>query len=182
MNIEYKRLDTLDENFEAEFLAVDRTFFKIMDKAYTTYYGEVYHKERIVDGKAIIYLAFADGELVGASYVKRNLRRGGTAVHPEKYRRLGLAEGLIRLSLADFPKQYSILSKNLEHSHKMLALMQKLNFKKAESVSEVKTILGEQFSCLSNFRYYDGYLIFDRESTRRNTRRENLTLMHTFYA
>jgi len=181
MEIEYKRLDTTAENFEIEFSKCETKFFEILQNAYSTYYGLEYHKKRLFESQAIIYLGYAGEVLVGVSYVKRNFRRGGTAVYPEKFRQLGIAENLVRLSLVDFPQQYTILSTKLEHSHKMISLMDKLGFKRATSIIEVEKIVSTEFYLLSNFRYQDNFIIFDRDSDRRGgIKRESLTLMHTF--
>lgn len=181
MEIEYKRLDTTAENFETEFSRCEANFFEILSNAYSTYYGLEYHKKRVIESKAIIYLGYADNILVGVSYVKRSFRRGGTVVYPERFRQHGIAENLVKLSLVDFPKQYTILSTNLEHSHKMLSLMDKLGFKRATTIDEVEKIVSTEFRLLSNFRQQDNYTIFDRDSERRvGIKRESLTLMHTF--
>ncbi|MBS3915556.1 MAG: hypothetical protein KG003_13760 [Bacteroidetes bacterium] len=181
MKIEYTRLNTADANFEKEFSKCEKSFFEILSNAYQTYYGIEYHKKRMIDGKSIIYLAYVDNVLVGVSYVKFNCRRGGTAIYPDKYKRLGLAENLVKLSLTDFPKQYSILSTNLEHSYKMISLMNKLGFKRAMTVEEIQKVVGGEFHLLSNFRLDNEYMIFDRESERRGgSKRQFLILMHTF--
>ncbi len=180
MTIEYKRLDSLDPNFEQCFADFEDFFYDILLKSYSIYYGKDYHKERIRKGQAILYVAFVDQKLVAVSYVKRNQRRGGTAVYPEAYRKLGLAQKLVELSLIDFPKQYTILSTNFEHSYKMLSLMQKVGFKKATSIEEIQAIVGNEFCLLSNFRIFNNYFVFDRESEKRETKREFLTLLHTF--
>ncbi|MCK9425998.1 MAG: hypothetical protein M0Q21_08180 [Ignavibacteriaceae bacterium] len=179
MNIEFKRLDSLDPNFEKNFSEFEDQFYDILSMSYSIYYGKEYHGDRIKNGKAIIYLGFVENILVAVSYVKRNLRRGGTAVYPEEYRRLGLAKKLVELSLKDFPKQFTILSTNNEHSHKMLALMNKVGFKMATREKEVKEIVENEFSLLSNFRFYNDYFVFDRESEKRETKRYFLTLLYT---
>lgn len=180
MVIEFKKLDSLDLNFEKMFSAYEVDFYNILSKSYTTFYGRSYHKDRIEKGNAVIYLGFVDNILVAVSYVKRNLRRGGIAVFPVRYRRLGLAENLVRLSLEDFPRQFTILSTNLKHSNKMLSLMQKIGFNKAMSEKEIKNILSEECLLLNNFRHLNGYFVFDRLSVKRNSKRECLTLLHTF--
>lgn len=181
MTIKYQRIDTTEKNFKEEFSKCEKTFFEVISNAYPIYYGLFYHKKRIIEGKAIIYLGYIDDFLVGVSYVKQNFRRGGTAVFPEKYRQLGIAENLVKLSLADFPKQYTILSTKLEHSYKMLSLMDKLGFKKAASIEEIEKIVTTEFHLLSNFRQENDYIIFDRNSERRGgIKRESLILMHTF--
>lgn len=180
MVIEYKILDSLDPNFENEFLVIENSFYEILSKSYSIYYGKNYHEDRIRKGQAILYIAFVDTLLVAVSYVKRNKRRGGTAVFPEKYRKLGLAKNLVELSLKDFPNQYTILSTNFEHSHKMLSLMKNAGFKMAKSENEVKQIVGSEFALLSNFREFESYFVFDRESEKRESKREFLTLLHTF--
>ncbi len=177
---EFTKLDSLEFNFENEFSKIEDQFFEVLSNSYNIFYGKDYHKKRIVEGQAIIYIGFVDKKLVAASYVKRNLRRGGIAVFPENYRRLGLAKNLIQISFVDFPKQYTIISTNLDHSYVMLSLMKELNFKNASSIDEIKNIVDEEFCLLSNFRSYNGFLIFDRESERREIKREALTLMHTF--
>jgi len=180
MNIELKRLDTLDPNFETLFSEFEISFYEVLSNSYSTYYGEDYHKDRIRKGQAILYVAFVDNKFVAASYVKRNLRRGGTAVFPPEFRKLGLAQRLVEMSLKDFPKQYTILSTNYDYSYKMLNLMDKLGFKKAETKEEIKSIVGDEFCLLSNFRLHNGYFVFDRKSEKRNSKREFLTLLHTF--
>lgn len=179
MKIEFRRLDTTDKDFEIEFSKCEAKFFEILSNSYQTYYGVEYHKKRVFESNSIIYLAYVDRFIVGVSYVKRNGRRGGTAIYPEVYRRQGLAENLIKLSLIDFPKQYSILSTNLEHSHKMLKLMEKLRFKHASTIEEIKSFAGNEVHLLSNFRLKNNYLIFDRSSERRDgLKREMLTLVY----
>ncbi|MEP7198089.1 MAG: hypothetical protein ABI851_16345, partial [Saprospiraceae bacterium] len=180
MNIELKRLDTLDPNFENIFSEFEDTFYDILSNSYSTYYGKDYHSDRIRKGHAVLYVAFVDNSLVAVSYIKRNLRRGGTAVYPPEYRKLGLAQQLVEMSLKDFPNQYTILSTNFEYSHKMLNLMEKVGFKKATTINEIKSIVGGEFSLLSNFRQFQNYYVFDRESEKRETKREFLTLLHTF--
>ena len=180
MNIELKRLDTLDLNFENEFSKFEASFYHILSSSYSTYYGKDYHSDRIRKGEAILYIAFVDNTLVAVSYVKRNLRRGGTAVYPPEYRKLGLAQQLVVMSLKDFPKQYTILSTNYDYSHKMLNLMKKVGFKTATTIEEIKSIVGEEYCLLSNFRQFEDYFVFDRESEKRNSKREFLTLLHTF--
>ena len=180
MDIQLKRLDTLDPNFETLFSEFEQSFYDILSSSYSTYYGKDYHSYRIRKGQAVLYVAFVDNSLVAVSYVKRNLRRGGTAVFPAEFRKLGLAQQLVEMSLKDFPKQYTILSTNFEYSHKMLNLMKKVGFKKATTIEEIKSIVGEEFCLLSNFRQFEDYFVFDRESEKRNSKREFLTLLHTF--
>lgn len=180
MDIKLKRLDSLDPNFEKEFSKFEGSFYSILSNSYSIYYGQDYHKERIRRGQAILYVAFVDNILVAVSYVKRNKRRGGTAVYPEQYRKLGLAKQLVEMSLIDFPNQYTILSTNLEHSIKMLALMEKVGFKKATTKDEIQNIVGDEFKLLSNFRDFSTYFVFDRESETRDSKRDFLTLLHTF--
>lgn len=180
MTIDYKRLDSLDPNFENNFSEYECDFYDILSKSYSIYYGKDYHKDRIRNGQAVLYIGFVDKVLVAVSYVKRNKRRGGTAVYPEQFRKLGLAKKLVELSLIDFPNQYTILSTNFEHSHKMLTLMKNAGFKMATTENEIKEIVGSEFSLLSNFRFANDYFVFDRESEKRETKREFLTLLHTF--
>jgi len=163
-----------------QFSEISHLFYKILSNSYTTYYGNDYHNERIRSGQAILYIAFVDEKLVAVSYVKRNRRRGGTAVFPIKYRKIGLAKKLVEMSLDDFPEQYSILSINHDYSHKMLSLLIKVGFRKASSIEELKNIIGEEFHLLSEFRDINGYLVFDRESDKREVKRQSLTLLHTF--
>jgi hypothetical protein len=58
--------------------------------------------------------------------------------------------------------------------------MNKVGFKKATSVQEVKDIVQEEFSQLSNFEFLGEYLVFNRYSVKREAQRERLTLLHTF--
>jgi len=180
MNLIYKKFDILDSNFQENFRKYERSFLQLLQNCYQEFYGNSYHSDRIRQSSSIVYLALNNDSLVGASYVKRNLRRGGTVVAPE-YRGMGVGEHLVKMSLTDFPHQYSILSTNLNYSHRMLSLMEKVGFKKAMGVEIIKTIVGEEFECMSNFRIENGYFIFDRESKRRNgVKRIGLTLLHTF--
>ena len=180
MEITYKKLDTQASNFDQMFSLYSSEFYSILEKSYLNYYGQDYHNDRIKNGNSILYLAFLNENLIGVSYVKRNNRRGGTAVYPEKYRKLGIAKRLVKLSLIDFPKQYTILSTNFPHSIKMLSLMRSVDFHMACTELEVKNIVSDEYTLLSNFRYSNGYFVFDRLSEKRSLQREFLTLLHTY--
>src|SRR5207253_2952404 len=108
------------------------------------------------------------------SYIKKNLRRGGTAVFPEEYRRKGIAEILVKESLKRFPKQYTILRVDNYH---MLSLMDKVGFKKATSAEEIGRLVPAEFAQLSDFKYTGEYLVFRRRSIKRDTEREQLTFL-----
>lgn len=175
--MEITRLATTDSDFAAKFLPYRREFLEILSHSYTSYYGDDYQLKRLVEGGATLYVALVDGRLVGASYLKPNLRRGGTAVYPENYRRQGIAEALARASLIDYPQQYTILS---DTNEKILSLMHKLAFKGATSVEEIRGIVKDDFTHLSNFAWRGKNFVFTRNSTKRAETRENLTLLHTF--
>ncbi len=177
MEIDIIHLDTTEDFFETVFAKYNDDFLNILSKSFPSYYGDDYQLKRIVDGKSVIYLATVDGVLVGVSYIKRNLRRGGTAVFPEQYRRMGIAEKLIKESLKHFPKQYTILRAN---NHKMFSLMNKLGFKNAKSVQEIESIVQDEFPQLSDFSFLGDYLVFKRQSVKREKVRKGLTLLHTF--
>jgi predicted acetyltransferase len=134
--------------------------------------------KRIIEEHSIVFVATVDNTVVGASYIKGNLRRGGTAVYPEQYRRMGIAEKLVRESLRVIPRQYTILRVT---NAKMLSLMLKVGFKKAGSPQAVEKIVQDEFFQLSDFRFSGDCLIFSRYSAKRRTDRENLTLLHTFF-
>lgn len=178
IEIEIIRIDTTQNSFETVFAKYKDDFFKILTGSFQTYYGNDYQLKRIIEEQSVIYLATVDNILVGVSYIKKNLRRGGTAVFPEQYRRMGIAEKLIRKSLQQFPKQYTILRMD---NHRMLSLMDKVGFKKAKSIQEIERIVPDEFSQFSDFAFLGGYLVFDRYSLKRQTRRERLTLLHTFF-
>ncbi|MBI5245000.1 MAG: hypothetical protein HY922_15150 [Elusimicrobia bacterium] len=122
-------MDTLDPEFPSEFEKYKNNFFRVLSHSFVSYYGDDYHAKRIQDGRAVVYFAVnQDDEVVAVSYVKRNLRRGGTAVYPKAYRQLGLAEALIAASLVDFPEQYSILGVS---NTSMIRVLVKLGFVRA---------------------------------------------------
>jgi hypothetical protein len=146
----------------------------VLSRSYNTYYGDDYHLRRIIDGRSIIYIICIRDTVVAVSYVKRNLRRGGTAVYPEKYRRRGLAEALVRASLIDFPEQYSILSIS---DRQMIALLLKVGLNRAATMDAVRVITNTEFERLSNFRLLDGCLVFERRSPKRGLYRETLTML-----
>ena len=177
MNIEIIKLDTVDCTFQKEFTKYKDEFLTILLNSYQSYYGDDYQIKRLIEGKSVIYLALVDDKLVGVSYIKRNLRRGGTAVFPEEYRRKGIAENLVKESLKLFPKQYSILRVD---NYKMLSLMEKLGFKKAKYIHEIENIVQDGFSQLFDFENSGEYLIFKRHSIKREVERERVTLVHTF--
>lgn len=186
MNLEYKKIDTQSPDFEEDFREYEEYIFKILQDSYDDFYGNDYHKNRIIEGKVIIYLALDnqkldDQKIVGLSYVKRsNCRRGGTVVFPPKCRNKGIAQKLIELSLQDIPNQHTILSTNLKKSSIMLHVIQKMGFKKATSEKEIKGIVGkeEYENSLSNFQQYGEYFVFDRKSTRRQAKRKSVTLFY----
>lgn len=177
MEIEIIVMDTAENSFEATFAKYKDDFLKILSNSYQSYYGDDYQLKRLADGQSVLYLAKVDSTLVGVSYIKKNFRRGGTAVFPEQYRRLGIAEKLVRESFQRFPKQYSILRAD---NHKMLSLMDKIGFKRAKSVQEIESVVQNEFCQLSNFELRGDNLIFNRQSIKREIVRERLTLVHTF--
>src|SRR5262245_34922933 len=128
MKVDIITIDTTTPFFEATFKIYRDEFLSILARSYQTYYGDDYQLKRIIEERSVLFLALADGVLVGVSYIKRNLRRGGTAVFPEEYRRKGIAEALVKESLKIFPKQYTILR---VENHSMLSLMRKMSFKTA---------------------------------------------------
>lgn len=178
MHVEIIKLKTKSSSFWTEFEKFKKDFLVISTKSYTQYYGDEYQLKRISDGQCTLYLATVNNKLVGISYVKKNLRRGGTAVFPEKYRRNGIAEKLVRTSLLDFPKQYTILRTDNSNT---LSLMKKVGFKKAKSIEEIRRIVRNEFSQLSDFQFIGEYLVFNRTSLKRKVIRKNLTLLHSFF-
>lgn len=167
------RLDTLDHAFGTNFEPYRQSFLHVLASAYDVYHGDAYHAQRIVNGRSIIYIALSDGEVVGASYVKRNLRRGGTVVHPG-YQRRGIAEQLVRASIEDFPTQYSILSPS---NTGMMRLLLKAGFRRAMTVDEVRAITAGEFGFLYGFVESDEGILFSRRSQHRPVDRELITLL-----
>lgn len=174
-DIQLVRLDALGRNFESNFGRHREGFFRVLSHSYAVYYGDDYHMQRIVGGRSIVYYMLANNEVVAASYVKRNCRRGGTAVYPEAYRRLGLAQALVTASLADFPEQYSILG--LLQTN-MTQLLLRLGFVRAVSIEQIKSLTGEDFKFLSDFTMLDGSVVFKRYSVKRTADRETLILLY----
>lgn len=178
MDIKILKLDTTAPSFDEDFSKYKERFLEILSKAFEVYYGDEYQMRRIVEGQSLLFLAIVDNVLVGVSYVKRNLRRGGTVVFPEQYRSLGIGELLVRESLKYFPKQYTILRLD---NYPMISLMTKLGFRKAQSIQEVQDIVQDELSKLSDFeKTEDGCLVFTRYSTRREAVRHKLTLLNNF--
>jgi len=167
------RLDTLDPSFVSEFAEFKAGFLRVLSHSYVSYYGDDYHVKRIVEGKSILFFAQAEQETVGVSYVKRNRRRGGTAVFPETYRRHGLAEALVRASFLDFPDQYSLLG---VANTDMMRLLHKVGFVRANSIEGVRNATQDEFQHLSDFTTSSDGITFKRFSETRNTNRETLTL------
>jgi hypothetical protein len=177
VDIEIITLDSTKDSFETEFAKYKQDFMRILSSSYSAYYGDDYQTRRIVEGKSVIFLALVDNILVGVSYIKNNGRRGGTAIFPEQYRRMGIGEKLVKESLKLIPRQYSILRAN---NYPMISLMEKLGFKKAKSIEDIRSIVQDEFSQLSNFEFSGDYLVFNRKSLKRGKVREQLTLLHTY--
>jgi len=164
MNIENLKWQNIDTQCP-EFLEFENSMFRILENSYDVFYGNKYHKVRMTEGNANIYLAYDNEGLVGLSYIKKSngkyKKRGGTVVFPPAYRRKGIATQLVRNSLIDIPNQYTILSIGSE----MLSIVQKIGFKRANTIDEIKEIVGEEeFKLFSNFRQKYYYLVFDRKS------------------
>ena len=168
------RLDTLDSRFADDFEGYQDSFLCVLSHSYDSYHGDAYHLRRLREGQAILYFAVVDRTVVGASYVKRNLRRGGTAVEPG-FRRMGIAEKLISMSLDDFPEQYSILS---AANSGMIALLLKLGFASATSIEQAREVTRDEFGYLSDFELSAGVLLFRRHSQKRSTDRDLQTLLY----
>jgi hypothetical protein len=169
------RLDSLEASFLSDFHQHRDGFLNVLARSYAVYYGDSYHLSRITEGRSIVYFALVDGNVVAASYVKRNLRRGVTAVFPEIYRRYGLARMLIDASFNDFPEQYSIVElSNLP----MIALLQDLGFKRARCIDQVAAATGSDLPRLSDFSETAEGIVFKRYSEKRDSHRESLTLLY----
>jgi hypothetical protein len=177
MEVKVLSLHTTKNSFDIAFKNYKQDFLKVLSNSYKIYYGDDYQLRRIIEEKSVLFFAIVNNTVVGASYVKANLRRGGTAVFPEQYRRMGIAEALVKESLKIHPRQYTILKVD---NFKMIALMEKLNFKKASSDQEIKAIVKDEFSQFSDFKFSEEYLVFNRYSVKREAHREALTLLHTF--
>jgi len=170
-------LDTTEPSFSSEFDKYKHSILSIFSHSYRHYYGDDYLLTRIAAGESVLFLGAIDHTLVGASYVKRNLRRGGTAVYPDQYRGRGIAEALVKESLKRFPRQYTILS--IEECA-MLSLLEKAGFRRVLSSNEIKHIVKEEFVQLSEFTEMNGSLVFSRRSIKRAVVRPKLILLHTF--
>lgn len=174
-HIDLWRLDSIDTEFQPKFEPYRTEFLAVLSQSHTDYFGDAYHVNRILGGRAILYFAIDAGAVVGASYVKRNLRRGGTSVHPPAYRRFGIAQSLVSASFEDFPEQYSILDpSNLA----MVRLLQKCGFKRAATAAEVESIVGVDFQQLSGLVESPEGIVFARHSQTRDSRRGLLTLFY----
>jgi hypothetical protein len=169
------RLDTIDSTFREAFEQHRESFLAVLSHSFNSYHGDDYHLRRIVEGRSILYLAATRPGVVGASYVKRNSRRGGTAVFPPEYRSRGIAQSLIRASFEDFPSQYSILD---AANAPMLRLLQSVGFTRAETTDEVRDTAPDDFPKLSDFSVASTGLTFSRLSDTRGMRREKLLLMY----
>ncbi|MEQ9263106.1 MAG: GNAT family N-acetyltransferase [Owenweeksia sp.] len=176
MKLEYRKYNSVDIDFEKKFSKYHEMFYDVLSQAYSNYYGRAYHSARIKNGQAVLFIALHKNIVVGASYVKKNNRRGGTAVL-KNFRRNGIAEKLVKFSLTEFPNQYSILSTDLPHSYKMLALLSKTGFVCVKTIDEVQLIVGKEFHLLKNFVKTKNRLVFDRVSSTRSIERKKLTLM-----
>lgn len=174
-NVELVRLDTLNPQFASDFEKYKSGFLSVLSHSYASYYGDDYHLKRLVDGRSVVYFVLVNDEVVAVSYVKRNFRRGVTAVYPETYRRLGLGEALVTASLADFPEQYSIVG---ILNNRMMRLLFKLGFVRATSIDEVKYVTGDEFRNLSDIAVSGDGVVFKRHSTKREADRETLTLLY----
>lgn len=176
-DLSYLRMDSTDDNFPKNFNKYKNAIFKIISNSYEIYYGNEYHKKRIIEGKALVYLCFFKNALIGVSYVKKNGRRGMVAVL-EDYRKKGIAKALVKLSLKDFPFQYTVVSADLEHSYKIISLFDRLNFQKANSERKIKEVAINEYFLFSNFRHYKKFFVFDRTSKSRNSKRKCVTLLY----
>ncbi|HEX3068308.1 MAG TPA: GNAT family N-acetyltransferase [Thermoanaerobaculia bacterium] len=170
------KLDTQLGNFTATFERYRAGFFAVLRKGYAgAYHGDGYHLRRIIRGRAVIYLATTARDVViGAAYIKRNRRRGGTSVDP-RHRGQGVATALIQSSFAEFPEQYSIISVDNDG---MINLLLKLGFVRATSVAEIRAVTRGEFRYLSDFRADNGYMLFCRHSETRRAERKLLTLFY----
>lgn len=169
------KLDTQLSSFANTFAQHKSGFFAVLRKGYAdAYHGDRYHLRRITRGRAIIYVATTGRDVIGAAYVKRNSRRGGTSVDP-RYRGQGVATALIRSSFEEFPAQYSIVSIDNDG---MLNLLLKLGFIRAASIDEIRDATRGEFRYLSDFLAENGCMHFCRHSETRHTDRKLLTLLY----
>lgn len=176
VGLEVLRIDSTDTNFVNEFKEYQEKFFTLLSASFEHYYGNDYQLSRIIDGRAIVYIAMMGIEVIGASYVKRNCRRGGTVVDP-RYRNKGVAGYLVGESLKDFPYQYSILRSN---NVAMQLLLAKFGFMKAKSTQEINEVVNGEFSQLHDFVNEGEFITFMRTSLRRHVQRERLILVHNY--
>jgi hypothetical protein len=172
-SIAFYRLDTLAPDFLNLFATYRASFLDVLSNSYEDYFGDAYHLDRMLAGDSILYFAVSESEVVAASYVKRNRRRGGTAVRPGRWRRVGLAGALVRASFADFSDQYSIVS---TRNVAMVGLLLRTGFRRANALEHVRHATGADFSSLSNFLDSADGLTFTRQSGKRGAAREQLAL------
>jgi len=178
MNIEIVTCAVTGSDFAERFEPFKSQFFAVLAKSHGgEYYGDDYHFRRIVEGRSTLYIATTGSVVVGVSYVKTSLRRGATAVFPEQYRRLGIAEKMVLASLYDFPQQYTIVNTS---NTAMISLLKKVGFKEATSVEEIKSIAKDEFSHLIHFETTVGHILFQRYSIKRATVKEHVMMLHTF--
>jgi hypothetical protein len=167
------RLDAADQGFLDAFESHKNTFFRVLRESYGDYFGDEYHLGRMLNERSIVYFFHVDQLVVAASYVKRNKRRGGTAVYPPEFRRHGLAEAIVRVSFVDFPTQYSIVDVD---NAAMSRLLLKVGFRRASSVEQLQRFTGLDFALLSNIATTQDGLTFVRHSDRRAMDRHALAL------
>jgi RimJ/RimL family protein N-acetyltransferase len=177
VKIEVRRLNSSSPFFTEQFEPFRPAFLEISRNAYSSYYGDDYQIRRLHESPCDIYLAIHEHRLIGFSYVKQNARRGGTAVYPQEYRRLGIANKLTKESLKFTPHQYSIV---LSTNKRMIALLLKNGFRYAENADDLRLVLKEDFTAICDMRQEGGIAVFCRRSSRRNATRENLVLLHTY--
>lgn len=171
-HITYKRLSSSKVYSDTELV---KTIELLLSLSYSKFYGLDYHSIRMFDSSDILYLAFDDTKLVGISYVKRNGRRGTSAIYPMKYRGVGIAKEFIRMSLLDYPFQYTFVS---TEQVGLIKLLTDCGFRAAQSVEEIALNSSAELESLSKFNSHPLGISFNRLSNSRNVLKENCLMFY----
>lgn len=173
-NPQVHTLDAAAPDFDQEFRQVEEEFLGVLSHSYQDYFGHEYHLERIAQTQAVLYFIRIRGRLVAAAYVKRNCRRGGTAVYPPEYRQMGLGRRIVEASFTIFPSQYSIVAASNEP---MIKLLVRCGFQRVQEPDVVLRIVGDDAARISDIAVTPDGVEFQRTSDRRLARRSALALL-----
>jgi len=171
-HITYKRLQSSKVCSDSELV---KSIQLLLSTSYAKFYGLDYHFIRMFNSSDILYLAFDDITLVGISYVKRNGRRGTSAIYPTKYRGLGIAKEFIKMSLLDYPSQYTFVSTDQDG---LIRLLTDCGFKVAQNVEEIALNSKAELGSLSKFNSHLLGISFNRLSKSRSVLKENCLMFY----